>query len=249
MIHRVSWFDVRSPYSSARTPCAGYLRSIRSLSSNSMAVSAWVTKVRSGFRSTRGRRRKYRIEIRSAASASSMANAVSSSRSLRAWCSPSVHSVSAAADTLASIAPLSPARRYRQVSQVLARHGLGFFISITGLERFVRFQRIFNRNYQQPLSRPEYVRRALDALGPTFIKLGQILSTRADLLPPSYQLELAKLQDAAPPLKTEVVTAIIATAFGRPVDEVFSSFSAVPLPCASVGQVQRAPPPAGPPVA
>ncbi len=123
---------------------------------------------------------------------------------------------------------------------MLARHGLGFFISITGLERFVRFQRIFNRNYQQPLSRPEYVRRALEELGPTFIKLGQILSTRADLLPPSYQLELAKLQDAAPPLKTEVVTAIIAAEFGRPVDDVFSSFSDVPLACASIGQVHAA---------
>src|SRR5260370_8449558 len=105
---------------------------------------------------------------------------------------------------------------------------------IRGLERFVRFQRIFNRNYEQPLSRPEYVRRALEELGPTFIKLGQILSTRADLLPPAYQVELAKLQDAAPPLKTEVVMAIIAAEFGRPVDAVFSTFSDVPLACASL---------------
>jgi ubiquinone biosynthesis protein len=123
---------------------------------------------------------------------------------------------------------------------VLARHGLGFFISITGLERFVRFQRIFNRNYEQPLSRPEYVRRALEELGATFIKLGQILSTRADLLPPAYQVELAKLQDAAPPLKTEVVMGIIAAEFGRPVDAVFSSFSDAPLACASIGQVHAA---------
>ena len=123
---------------------------------------------------------------------------------------------------------------------MLARHGLGFVISITGLERFVRFQRLFNRNYQQPLSRPEYVRRALEELGPTFIKLGQILSTRADLLPPAYQVELAKLQDAAPPLKTEAVTAIIASEFGRPVDAVFSSFSDVPLASASIGQVHAA---------
>jgi ubiquinone biosynthesis protein len=123
---------------------------------------------------------------------------------------------------------------------VLARHGLGFFISITGLERFVRFQRVFNRGYEQPLSRPEHVRRALEELGPTFIKLGQILSTRADLLPPAYQVELAKLQDAAPTLKTEVVTGIVAEEFGRPVDEVFSSFSEVPLACASIGQVHAA---------
>lgn len=123
---------------------------------------------------------------------------------------------------------------------MLARHGLGFFISITGLERFVPFQRVFNRGYEQPLSRPEHVRRALEELGPTFIKLGQILSTRADLLPPAYQAELAKLQDAAPTLKTEVVTRIIATEFGRPVDEVFSSFSDVPLASASIGQVHAA---------
>ncbi|TMD22484.1 MAG: AarF/ABC1/UbiB kinase family protein [Chloroflexi bacterium] len=138
------------------------------------------------------------------------------------------------------MAPQSQARRYRQVSQVLARHGLGFVISITGLERFVPFQRVFNRGYQQPLSRPVYVRRALEELGPTFIKLGQILSTRADLLPPAYQVELAKLQDATRPLKTEIVTDIIAAEFGRPVDAVFSSFGDVPLASASIGQVHAA---------
>jgi ubiquinone biosynthesis protein len=99
---------------------------------------------------------------------------------------------------------------------------------------------LFNRGYEQPLSRPEHVRRALEELGPTFIKLGQILSTRADLLPPAYQVELAKLQDAAPALKTEVVTAIIAAEFGRPVDAIFSTFADVPLACASIGQVHAA---------
>jgi ubiquinone biosynthesis protein len=123
---------------------------------------------------------------------------------------------------------------------VLARHGLGFFISVTGLERFVPFQRLFNRNYEQPLSRPEHVRRALEELGPTFIKLGQILSTRADLLPPAYQVELAKLQDAAPPLKTEIVTSIIESEFGRPVEAVFATFEPVPLAAASIGQVHGA---------
>lgn len=101
-------------------------------------------------------------------------------------------------------------------------------------------QRFFNRGYDQPLSRPEHVRLALEELGPTFIKLGQILSTRADLLPASYQVELSKLQDAAPPLKTSVVESIIATEFGRPVDTVFKRFDPVPLAAASIGQVHAA---------
>ena len=101
-------------------------------------------------------------------------------------------------------------------------------------------QRFFNRGYEQPLSRPEHVRRALEELGPTFIKLGQILSTRADLLPPSYQVELAKLQDDAPPLKSAVVTTIVEAEFGRPVDAVFAAFDADPLAAASIGQVHLA---------
>jgi ubiquinone biosynthesis protein len=142
--------------------------------------------------------------------------------------------------TLADIARQTQTRRYREISQVLARHGLGFFISITGLERFVPLQRVFNRGYEQPLSRPEHVRAALEELGPTFIKLGQILSTRADLLPSSYQAELAKLQDAAPPLKATVVEAVIQTELGRPVDAVFRRFDPVPLAAASIGQVHAA---------
>ncbi|HYY46452.1 MAG TPA: AarF/ABC1/UbiB kinase family protein, partial [Candidatus Angelobacter sp.] len=123
---------------------------------------------------------------------------------------------------------------------MLARHGLGFLISIAGLERFVPLQRFFNRGYEQPLSRPEHVRRALEELGPTFIKLGQILSTRADLLPASYQVELAKLQDEAPPLKREVVTSIVESEFGRPVSAVFRHFDLDPLAAASIGQVHTA---------
>src|SRR2546427_10046424 len=96
---------------------------------------------------------------------------------------------------LASIAPLSQARRYRQISRVLARHGLGFFISVAGLERFVPFQRLFNRGYEQPLSPPEHVRRALEELGPTFIKPGPIVSTRADPLPVAYPAEPAQRHD------------------------------------------------------
>jgi len=123
---------------------------------------------------------------------------------------------------------------------VLARHGLGFFISVLGLTRFVPMQRLFNRGYDEPVSRPQHVRQALEELGPTFIKLGQILSTRADLLPVSYQVELSKLQDAAPPVGTDVVRKILRTEFGRPVEEVFSSFDETPVAAASIGQVHAA---------
>ena len=138
------------------------------------------------------------------------------------------------------MAAQSQSRRYRQISRVLARHGLGFFISVLGLERFVTWQRLFNRQYDQPLTRPEHVRRALEELGPAFIKLGQILSTRADLLPPSYQVELAKLQDAAPPFGIEVVKSILASELDEPVETAFQSFDEVPLAAASIGQVHGA---------
>jgi len=138
------------------------------------------------------------------------------------------------------MAAQTQARRYRQISRVLARHGLGFFISVLGLERFVTLQRLFNRQYDQPLTRPEHVRRALEELGPAFIKLGQILSTRADLLPPSYQLELAKLQDAAPPLDIRVVKTIVAEELGEPVESAYGSFDEVALAAASIGQVHLA---------
>ena len=151
-----------------------------------------------------------------------------------------MHSVSSALDRLADIAPQSQASRYRQISRVLARHGLGFFISVAGLERFVPLQRIVNRGYEQPLSRPERVRRALEELGPTFIKLGQILATRADLLPVAYQIELAKLQDAAPPLKAGVAVSVIESEFSRPVGAVFGSFDPTPIAAASIGQAHAA---------
>jgi ubiquinone biosynthesis protein len=139
-----------------------------------------------------------------------------------------------------AMAAQTPARRYRQISRVLARHGLGFFISVLGLERFVTLQRVFNRRYDQPLTRPEHVRRALEELGPAFIKLGQILSARADLLPPSYQVELAKLQDAAPPLDFALVRAIVAEELGEPIESAFGSFDETALAAASIGQVHGA---------
>src|SRR6266571_4815446 len=95
--------------------------------------------------------------------------------------------------------------RSRQIANILVLRGLGYLVGVFGLERFVPFQRglLKHPRRAQPYTRPEHVRMALEELGATFIKLGQILSTRTDLLSPDYQAEFAKLQDAAPTVPFE----------------------------------------------
>jgi ubiquinone biosynthesis protein len=137
--------------------------------------------------------------------------------------------------------------RYRQIAEVLIHHGLGYMVSIFGLERFVPFRREISR-YTRPghhYTRPERVRKALEELGPTFIKLGQILSTRADILPPEYIAELAKLQDQAPPVDGSVIEEIIARELGCPLEDVFATFDPVPVAAASIGQAHAAMLPSG----
>jgi ubiquinone biosynthesis protein len=87
---------------------------------------------------------------------------------------------------------------------------------------------------------PEDVRQALEELGPTFMKLGQVLSTRADLLPPEFQAELAQLQDRAPVVPTESVIAIIEAELGQPVESSFAAFDRTPLATGSIGQAHLA---------
>jgi len=84
------------------------------------------------------------------------------------------------------------------------------------------------------------VRKALEELGPTFIKLGQILSTRADILPPEYIAELAKLQDQAPAVDSSIIEEIIARELGCPLEDVFATFDPVPIAAASIGQAHAA---------
>jgi ubiquinone biosynthesis protein len=81
---------------------------------------------------------------------------------------------------------------------------------------------------------------ALEELGPTFMKLGQMLSTRTDLLPPAYQHELAKLQDAAPPIPIEAVHETIIVELGQSLEQAFATFDATPLAAASIGQAHLA---------
>ena len=94
------------------------------------------------------------------------------------------------------------------------------------------------RNLNAP--RGERLREALERLGPIFVKFGQVLSTRRDLLPADIADELARLQDRVPPFPSEVAVATIERSFGKPISELFSSFEQVPVASASIAQVHFA---------
>ena len=106
---------------------------------------------------------------------------------------------------------------------------------------------LFFRDVSRP--RAERLRLALETLGPIFVKFGQLLSTRRDLLPPDLADELARLQDRVPPFDYEHVERTLTRTYGRPVDAVFKSFDRVPIASASVAQVHFAELPDGTPVA
>ena len=123
---------------------------------------------------------------------------------------------------------------------------------LTGHERFRAVRPLartltFWRDTSAP--RGERLRLALEALGPIFVKFGQMLSTRRDLLPLDIADELAKLQDRVPPFPYETVIATLTRLYGKPVEAVFKSFDPVPIASASVAQVHFAELPDGTPVA
>lgn len=133
-------------------------------------------------------------------------------------------------------------KRKAQIAKVLAKHGFGFLVEKIGLGRFVPFHWgiLGHPKRKERYSAPEHLRMAFEELGPTFIKLGQILSTRPDLLPEEYLEELSKLQDRIPPCPTEKIVRVIEEELKRPLGEVFSEFDPEPLASASIGQVHRA---------
>ncbi len=99
------------------------------------------------------------------------------------------------------------------------------------------------RNLKAP--RGERLREALENLGPIFVKFGQVMSTRRDLLPPDIADELAHLQDRVPPFESALAVAIIEKSFGRPLDKIFASFDLTPIASASIAQVHFAVLPSG----
>ena len=127
------------------------------------------------------------------------------------------------------------------IQRVLVKYGLDDVIAATHLLRPLRFLFLLaprRRDKSAPLG--ERIRLALEELGPIFVKFGQAISTRRDLLPPDIANELAKLQDAVPPFPAEQAVQILEGAYGRPVDEVFKRIDKEPLAAASIAQVHAA---------
>jgi len=124
---------------------------------------------------------------------------------------------------------------------VVLRHGLDELVLSSFRHPWLRLlARLVSVGRDLRAPRGVRLREALERLGPIFVKFGQVLSTRRDLLPPDIAEELAKLQDRVPPFASDVAVAIIERAYGRRIDEVFVAFERVPVASASIAQVHFA---------
>ena len=130
--------------------------------------------------------------------------------------------------------------RFRHIVETLSRHGLGFALGQLGLDRVHlpgRPPAQLSGAAGVPL--PVRVRLALEELGTVYIKFGQIVSTRTDVLPPEYATELAKLQDASPAVPAEDVRAVVFEELGQRAEQLLASLRDVPLATGSIGQVHE----------
>ncbi|ORU93943.1 MAG: ubiquinone biosynthesis regulatory protein kinase UbiB [Cycloclasticus sp. symbiont of Poecilosclerida sp. N] len=138
---------------------------------------------------------------------------------------------------------LKTALRLIKIQRVLLRYGLDEFVFNLHLFRPLRYLTYVSPSYlmgKRKGSRGERIRKALEDLGPIFVKFGQILSTRQDLLPPDIGEQLSQLQDNVPPFADDLARQIIEKALEKPIQEIFSEFSESPLASASVAQVHTA---------
>ncbi len=131
--------------------------------------------------------------------------------------------------------------RYRQILASLMRYGYQDVVSALHLEGLVRpLERVALGDEIPPHDRARRLRLICEDLGPTFVKLGQLLSSRPDLLPEAYTTELAALRDDVRPFAFEEAEAILTVEYGRPPSELFHSIDPVPVASASISQVHRA---------
>ena len=134
-------------------------------------------------------------------------------------------------------------RRYRQIITVLIKYGFNHLLELLNLSQFVAKSRRMLRREESRLAQlapAERMRLALEELGPTFIKLGQLLSTRPDIIPKAFVDEFAKLQDNVPSFPFTELSFQISMELGKPLEEIFSSLEPVAIAAASIAQVHRA---------
>ncbi|MFQ5328898.1 MAG: 2-polyprenylphenol 6-hydroxylase [Thermodesulfobacteriota bacterium] len=144
-------------------------------------------------------------------------------------------------------------KRLHRIVSVLIKYGFGWLVKdmrlfsyATAVQRLILFRKARGK---EGLTTPERVRMVLEELGPSFVKLGQVVSTRADLLPPGWVEEFRKLQDMVPPITFEAAKGVVERSLKEPLANTFKTFEEEPVASASIAQVHYATLPDGTPVA
>jgi ubiquinone biosynthesis protein len=130
--------------------------------------------------------------------------------------------------------------RISEIAQVAVRHGFGYFFETHRLTDLLPGRPKLSAAAASPSERGRHLREMLDELGPTFVKFGQLLSTRPDVVPPDIVVELQKLQDDVRPVPYEDVERVIREDLELSVEQLFTDFDPTPIAAASIGQVHRA---------
>ena len=134
--------------------------------------------------------------------------------------------------------------RYRQILGIFFKYGFGNLIELLKIDQYIEVGlQLISRNRRDRLEKhsgAQRVRMAMEELGPTYVKLGQLLSVRPDLVPAQYIKELSKLQDKVPPVDFSEISKVIKAEFNTPPEELFEFFDQTPFASASIGQVHRA---------
>jgi len=127
-----------------------------------------------------------------------------------------------------------------EIAQVAVKHGFGYFFARNRLTDLLPWNQSVSAEEGTPSERGQRLREMLDELGPTFVKFGQLLSTRPDVVPPDIIVELRKLQDDVSPFPFAQVEEVIQEELGQPIERLFLEFEETPIAAASIGQVHEA---------